>query len=134
MSDISTILVIGCNSSGNGGIDISHLVSYTVQYPKLWSSDSGRNLRGDNKATLVGIFTKLVVTPNYLFYDNDAIESILEIINSASVYCKYYDPATQNMRTESFYFGDIETTLLNAKNGRTGIGQFSIIANKRRSR
>lgn len=132
MSD-STILVIGTNSSGAGGTDISHLVSYKVLYPKLWSSDSGRNMAGDNKATLVGVFTKLQVEimPNTL--TAQTLISILSVLNSASVYCKYFDIRTQTVKTESFYFGDIETALLNASTNKTIISQFSIIGNKRRT-
>jgi hypothetical protein len=127
------ILIIGTDSSGSGGTDISHLVSYKVLYPKLWSSDSGRNMAGDNKATLVGVFTKLQVEimPNKL--TARTLTSILNVLNSASVYCKYFDVQTQSLKTESFYFGDIETALLNANTNKTIISQFSIIGNKRRT-
>lgn len=126
------VLVIGTTSSGTGGVDISHLSSYRVLYPKLWSSDSGRNMAGDNKATLIGIFTKLQVEimPNKL--NAQTLTAILNVLNSASVYCKYFDIQTQSLRTESFYFGDIETELVNALTNKTQIAKFSIIGNKRR--
>ena len=129
------VLVIGCDTSGNGGIDISHLAQYKVLYPKLWSSDSGRNMKGDNKATLVGIFTKLQVTlvPSGTAYNDIDIMSILNILNSANVYVKYYDIQTHVLRVESFYFGDIETELINALTNQVRIAQFSIIGNKRRT-
>lgn len=133
MASIDRILIIGTDSSGNGGVDISNLASYTVQYPKLWSTDSGRNMQGDMKATLIGIFTKLVVEILDKAFDADAISAILDVVNGASTYVKYYDIQTQSLRVEDFYFGDIETQLLNAPTNKVKVNQFSIIANKRRS-
>lgn len=128
---MNQILIIGTNSSGTGGVDISHLATYTVQYPKLWSSDSGRNMRGDNKATLIGIFTKLQVELSPA-YDASDISAILNVLNGPSTYVKYYDPQTQTMRVEDFYFGDIETNLEDAVANKVAMKQFSIIGNKRR--
>lgn len=128
---MNQILIIGTNSSGTGGVDISHLATYTVQYPKLWSSDSGRNMRGDNKATLIGIFTKLQVELSPA-YDAADISQILGVLNGPSTYVKYYDTETQSLRVEDFYFGDIETQLLDAQANKVTLKQFSIIGNKRR--
>lgn len=128
----TNILIIGTNSSGNGGVDVSHLATYKVLYPKLWSSDSGRNMAGDNKATLVGVFTKLQVELIPSLLTAEKLTSILNVLNSASVYCKYFDIQTQSLRVESFYFGDVETNLINAITNRTAISQFSIIGNNRR--
>ena len=38
-----------------------YLVQVEYQYPKLWGSDSGRNLAGDQTGTLLGIFPKLIL-------------------------------------------------------------------------
>ena len=81
------ILVIGTDANGTGGVDISHLATYVVHYPKLWSSDSGRNMRGDNKATLIGIFTKLQVELSPA-YDASDISQILGVLNGPSTYVK----------------------------------------------
>ena len=47
-------------------IDNVNMGPYLTQsefgYNKLWSSDSGRNLAGTQKGTLIGIFPKLVLT------------------------------------------------------------------------
>ena len=130
---IEQVLVINTNASGSGGIDISHLASYSIQYSKLWSSDSGRNMKGDMKATLVGVFTKIVVQINPSAYDADEIADIVGVLNSASVYVKYYDIQTQQLRVESFYFSDIEAAILNAVTNKVALKQFSIIGNYRRS-
>lgn len=126
-------LWIDTSSSGTGGLNITdYITDYEVDYPKLWSSDTGRNMKGSNKGTLIGVFTKLVVTTGRARVTPDVATAILQRLNKASVYCKYYDPATQSMKTESFYFGDIATKVLSLKSGQTVINNFSIIANERR--
>ena len=40
---------------------VPKLIKYEVAYNKLWADDSGRDLAGNNKATLIGIFPKLQV-------------------------------------------------------------------------
>ena len=127
------LLVIGTNANGTGGLDITDWITeYVVQYPKLWSSDTGRNMKGSNKGTLVGIFTKILVTVGRAKLGASGALSLLQQLNTAMVYCKYYDTATRTMKVESFYFGDIESQLMSMNTEDVKIKQFSIIGNEKR--
>ena len=130
---ITEVLVIDTDAGGGGGIDLTpYLTEYTVQYPKLWADGTGRNLAGSMKATLIGIYTKLIFKAK----NNMAMEQIAQILTSlekAAVYCKYYDIKTRQMQVEQFYFGDVEAQLTSAKRERVIVPQVSIIAYDKRT-
>ena len=90
-------------------------------------------MNGENKGTLIGIFTKLSVTFGQSKMTETIVKNILTKLEKPSCYVKYYDPRTQAMKTESFYFGDVSTNCVSLKNGKTVIENFSVIANKKRT-
>lgn len=120
-----------------GTTDLSNLVSYKVGYKKLWASGSGRNLAGVNKSTLVGIFTKLEIMTGRL--NETEMKKFLDALNVEEATVTYFDPQTKALKSESFYFGDIDTEAIRIKkvgsNYKVGYNplSFSVIANAPRS-
>ena len=113
-----------------GNKDITKLVSYKVSYCKLWSSDTGRSMTGENKGTLVGIFPKIEITLGRLTPADMA--EFLSLVNTASQNVTYYDTEKEEYLTNSFYFGDAVDEIHRQKNMTHKPISISIIANKRR--
>lgn len=113
-----------------GNTDISNLVSYKVSYCKLWSSDTGRSMTGENKGTLVGIFPKIEITLGKM--TEAQMSAFLALVNVASANVTYYDTELKKPVTNSFYFGDAEDELNRQKNMTHKPIKISVIANKRR--
>lgn len=120
-----------------GTTDLSNLVSYKVGYKKLWAQGSGRNLAGVNKSTLVGIFTKLEVMTGRL--NENEMKTFLDALNVEEATVTYFDPQTKAMKSESFYFGDIDAEAFKIKYESSAYKvaykplSFSVIANAPRS-
>ena len=113
-----------------GNTDITKLVSYKVSYCKLWSSDTGRSMTGENKGTLVGIFPKIEITLGKLTADE--MKTFLSLVNVATANVTYYDTEKQAELTNSFYFGDAIDEVSRQKNMTHKPISISIIATKRR--
>lgn len=81
-----------------------YLLQAKYEHPKLWGSDTGRNLAGDFVGTLVGIFPKLILTFRKL--TKAEMNIIAPILDSATQSVTYYDPSTNSNKTISTYTGD----------------------------
>lgn len=77
-------------------------------YPKLWASDSGRNLAGTMTGTLIGEFPK--ITLQFKPLTKNELELIVPILDSASQTVTYYDPYKKTNVTMTTYAGDYEIT------------------------
>lgn len=109
---------------------IPKIVEYEVQYCKLWSSDTGRSMSGENKGTLIGIFPKIIIKIGQLTATEMSI--VLSLFNQANANVKYYDTEKQRIITASFYFGDAQDQLKRQKNMTHKPMTISIISNKKR--
>lgn len=83
-----------------------YLVQATYQFNKLWSSDSGRNLAGDQTGTLIGIYPKLVL--QFKSLTKEELEIIVPILDSTRQTTIYYDPYYKETKTITTYTGDYE--------------------------
>ena len=110
-----------------------YLVEAKYGYNKLWASDSGRNLNGDQSGTLLGIFPKLILQFRKL--TKSELELIVPILDSANQTVTYYDPYKKANYTMTTYTGDYEIINKNIVNGTRKNEGFSIsfIAVSRRS-
>ena len=88
-----------------------YLIQADFEYNKLWASDSGRNLAGTQKGTLVGIFPKLVLTYRAL--------------------TQYYDDNKGKMVTMTTYTGDWKA--VSKKINKCESFNISFISTKKRS-
>ena len=97
----SNLLVIGSTN-------ISNISSYEVQYNKLWK-DADRNMNGDVRATLIGIFPKLVVKTTV---QSQSLASTLgALLNQPYFNVTFYDVLTNTTKTAQYYASDFTTKL-----------------------
>ena len=85
-----------------------YIVEAKFSYPKLWASDSGRNLAGKMTGTLIGVFPKLVLQFRPL--TKEELNVIAPILDSANQTVTYYDPNKNKNITMTTYTGDWELT------------------------
>lgn len=94
---------------GNTTINLgNYILEAKYQYPKLWSEDTGRNLKGTMSGTLIGIFPKITVQFRKL--SKTELETLAPILDSATQTISYYDPKKKAQTTMSTYTGDWELT------------------------
>lgn len=84
-----------------------YVVEVNFGYYKLWDGDSGRNLAGSMKGTLIGIFPK--ITMQFRGLTQAELEIIAPILDSKTQSVQYYDPYKKANRTMTTYTGDWET-------------------------
>lgn len=91
---------------GNGSyVNIGpYLVEVEYQYNKLWGPDSGRNLKGKQSGTLIGIFPKIICQFRKL--TKSELETIRPLLDASTQKVKYYDPWKQQMIEMETYTGD----------------------------
>ena len=111
-------------------VTLGKQTEYTVQFAKLWSSDTGRSMTGENKGTLIGIFPKITVKLGHL--SEDEMSAIINLTNQSMANVKYYDVGKKALVTESFYFGDVSAQLERKSTMYHKGPSFSIIANRKR--
>ena len=81
-----------------------YLLQADYEYNKLWASDSGRNLAGEQTGTLIGIFPKLVLQFRKL--TKDEVHLLAPILDSARQTVQYYDDNKGAITTMTTYTGD----------------------------
>lgn len=126
----STIAYNGINYSHGSYVPLGKKTAYTVAYCKLWASDTGRAMTGENKGTLIGIFPKISVKLGRL--SEDDMSAIINLTNQPRADVKYYDVGAKALTTASFYFGDVSADLERQSTMYHKGTSFSIIANKKR--
>lgn len=93
--------------SGNlltvGGVAIPELISYKVTEAKLWK-DADRNMNGDIRATLIGVFPKIDLNLGVVNRSRGA--AIAAQLDSAYFSVTYFDPSLNANRTADFYSAD----------------------------
>lgn len=105
-----------------------YIVEAKFNYPKLWASDSGRNLAGKMTGTLIGVFPKLILQFRPL--TREELNIIAPILDSANQTVTYYDPNKNEDITMTTYTGDWELTNNNL-NQNQGFGCSFISIEKR---
>lgn len=91
------------------GQTINKIIDYDIQRNKLWSSDSGRNMAGSMKGSLVGNFPKLLLN---IGPTTEAEMRALELIlDEAVIEVEYYNNKYGCTCTADFYAGDYKESL-----------------------
>lgn len=83
-----------------------YLLAAKYQYPKLWGSDTGRNLAGQMTGTLIGVFPKFTLTFRKL--TREEMNIIAPILDEEVQTITYYDPSLNRNVTLDTYSGDWE--------------------------
>lgn len=127
-------MFIDKNSLIINGVNVGqYATNIQYGYNKLWSSDSGRNLAGEQSGTLIGIFPKIIVTFRKL--KREELELLAPILDSARQTVQYYDANKKRTITMTTYTGDwqVNNTAIIGKKHKNDSFEISFIATKRRS-
>lgn len=106
-----------------------YLVQAEFQYNKLWASDSGRNLAGEQTGTLIGIFPKLILQFRPL--NQEELHLLAPILDSAYQTVEYFDINKNEKATMTTYSGD--WSVVNKNIGQNDGFSCSFISTKKRS-
>lgn len=120
----------GSTYANGSYVPLGKVTQYDTQFAKLWSSDTGRSMTGENRGTLVGIFPKLIISVGRMSDEDQA--AFLYLVNQATTNIRYYDFQYKKQVTASFYFNDAEVAMLSKRLMLYDEVEIHAIANKRR--
>ena len=97
------------------GHTIPHIVSYKIGRAKLWK-DSERNMSGDVRATLIGIFPKIQLQVGYT--TQAEMSELTQILDKDFFSVEWFDVRTQETTTANYYASDYDVEIDNKAKGR----------------
>ena len=97
------------------GITIPHIVSYKIGRAKLWK-DSERNMSGDIRATLIGIFPKIQLEVGYT--TQEEMSELTQILDKDFFEVTWYDVRVNDTISAKYYAGDYDVELDSKSKGR----------------
>lgn len=113
-----------------GGLTLTELVKYEVNYSKLWK-DADRNMNGNVSATFIGVFPNIdVETPPI---KKTQVAAICSALDQPYFTLTFWDPATSSLKTAGYYASDYKITLMNRLSGMYANVSFSVIPVAKRS-
>ena len=98
------------------GHTIPHIVSYKVGRAKLWK-DSERNMSGDVRATLIGIFPKIEIQVGYT---QEELSELTKILDKDFFTVEWFDVRTETVETDNppkYYASDYDVELQSKSKG-----------------
>lgn len=96
------------------GQTVPAIVSYKVGRNKLWK-DAERNMNGDVRATLIGIFPKIEL--NIGVTTQNQMSQLVTLLDEAYFNVEYFDVRTQGTTTAKYYASDFTPELINKHKG-----------------
>ena len=97
----------------NGNI-IPAIVNYKVGRNKLWK-DADRNMAGDVRATLIGIFPKIELNIGYITQEEMA--TLTQLLDQDYFEVEYFDVRVQGTTTAKYYAGDYAVEIQSKSQG-----------------
>ncbi len=97
------------------GVTLPHIVSYKIGRSKLWK-ESERNMAGDIRATLIGIFPKIQLTVGYT--TQEEMSQITQLLDKDFFTVTWFDVRLQETISEQYYASDYEIELDSKAKGR----------------
>ena len=97
------------------GQTIPHIVSYKIGRAKLWK-DSDRNMSGDVRATLIGIFPKIQLEVGYT--TQTEMSQLTQILDKDFFTVTWFDVRIQETISTKYYASDYDVELDNKAKGR----------------
>lgn len=97
------------------GNTIPHIVSYKIGRAKLWK-DSERNMSGDVRATLIGIFPKIQLQIGYT--TQEEMSELTQILDKDFFTVTWFDVRTQDTISAKYYASDYDVELDSKSKGR----------------
>lgn len=112
------------------GTRLPYVVSYKVERAKLWKN-SERNMAGDIRASLVGIFPKIVVQVGYT--SQEQMANICRLLDQDFFTVEWFDVRAQETITAQYYASDYTVELDSKSKGRYKPFEVSLVpVSKRR--
>lgn len=96
------------------GTKIPSIVNYKVGRNKLWK-DAERNMNGDVRATLIGIFPKIEL--NIGITTQEQMATITQLLDQAYFTVEYFDVRVQGTTTAQYYASDYTVDMLSKTRG-----------------
>ena len=87
------------------GVTIPHIVSYKIGRAKLWK-DSERNMSGDVRATLIGIFPKIQIEVGYT--TQEEMSKLTALLDKAFFTVTWFDVRIQKTISTQYYASDYD--------------------------
>lgn len=97
------------------GVTIPHIVSYKIGRAKLWK-DSERNMSGDVRATLIGIFPKIQIEVGYT--TQEEMSELTALLDKAFFTVTWFDVRIQKTISTQYYASDYDVELDSKSKGR----------------
>jgi hypothetical protein len=91
----------------NGAI-IPNIVSYKIGHSKLWK-DSERNMAGDVRATLIGIFPKIQMEIGYT--TQEEMSQLTQLLDKDFFTVTWFDVRIQETVSTNYYASDYDVEL-----------------------
>lgn len=92
------------------GTAVPNLTKYVVSYNKLWK-DAERNMNGDIRASLIGIFPKIELEIGGQL-TQPIIQTLCGLLDQAYFSVSFTDPKTGTTKTGQYYASDYSVELL----------------------
>lgn len=96
------------------GTTIPHIVNYKIGRAKLWK-DSDRNMNGDVRATLIGIFPKITMKVGILTQEEMA--NLTSLLDQDFFEVEWFDVRIQQTIKTNYYASDYDVDLLSKSRG-----------------
>ena len=97
------------------GVTIPHIVSYKISRAKLWKN-SERNMSGDIRATLIGIFPKIQMEVGYT--TQEEMSQLTDILDKDFFNVTWFDVRIQATISANYYASDYDVELDSKSKGR----------------
>lgn len=113
------------------GWEVPKITKYDVVYNKLWADDTGRDMSGDMKGTLIGIFPKITVEVGS--FTRNEMRTFLSKVNKPKFNIRFYDEEKGLISANtSYYANDFNVSLKTSKRLMYKSFSFNLIPNKKR--
>lgn len=96
------------------GVRIPAITNYKVGRNKLWK-DADRNMAGDVRATLIGIFPKIELNIGYT--TQDEMSKLCQILDQDYFEVEYFDVRVNGKTKAMYYAGDYANEIFSKSKG-----------------
>lgn len=97
------------------GTTLDHLVTYKIGRAKLWKN-ADRNMSGDVRAQLVGIFPKIQMKVNYT--TQAEMSALTQLLDQDFFTVTWFDVRIQDVVSTQYYANDYDVELDSKDKGR----------------
>lgn len=111
-----------------GSTILPKVKKFTVGRNKLWA-DAGRNMKGEIKATFIGIFIKLEI--EFAPLNQVEMSQLISLLDDSYFTVEWWDEETDSLKSGTFYAGDYSYDVIRKSDGLYDGFKVSLIATKK---